>query len=284
MLLRGPEFTVRVRFDERVNAVRVRGRHPESDPAQRSRRKASPLQPRPGVSTVTTRPQATLRSPTLATPRPDLHLPCGREENARIARVHDDVDCAGVRTGEEDALPCLTPVGGSEESPLLLRPVQVPCRRDEYDVRIVGVDDDPPDPPALGESRVRPALAAIRRAVHAVADRDVRANERLAGTHPHDVGVGRRHSERPDRLGLLVIEDRPPRVATVLALEDPTGRRSDVVHIRVARLSCNRAHPISDRPDVAEVQVREEVSRQFGEALRLPTEGRQGRARDGEEK
>ncbi len=277
-------LAVRVGLDERVHAVRVGGAHGQADLPHRAAREAVPLQAHPGVAAVRGLPEAAARATALAPPRPDAHLPRGREEDARIGGVHGEVDGAGVLVDEEDALPRLPAVPRPVDAALLLGSVQVAERRHEHHVRVTRVDDDAPDPPDLLEPHVSPRLAAVRRAVDPVADRDVRADERLPGSGPEDVGVGGRERERADRHGILVVEDRAPGHAAVLALEHPARGAADVVDVGVPRLADHRAHAVADRADVAVVRAREEAVRKRGQRL-----GREGRCeeagrRDGDER
>ncbi len=280
MLVERLEFRIGARLDERVHPVRVIGRYTEPDPTHHAVRKAVPFEAGPVVPAVAAHPQSALRPAALTTPGPDLHLPSGRIKDPRIGWIHHDVDRPRIDTRGEHLLPRLAAVLRAVEAALLLRPVQVTGRRHEDDVGIRRMDRDASDPAAQRQAHVPPVLAAVGRAIHAVADRYVAPDERLAGPGPNHVGVGGRDRERADRLRLLIVEDRPPSVATVFTLEHASGRRTEVVDIRVARLPDHRAHAVADRPHVSEVGAGEEVVREVGKGLRS---GRGGYGRQPEQ-
>src|SRR5262249_22259797 len=82
--------------------------------------------------------------------------------------------------------------------------------RDENDVGIAGIDYDPRNPACFVETHVSPGLASVSRLIDAVADRDIAANEALAGAGPDDVVVGWSDCERTYRGCRLLIENRRP--------------------------------------------------------------------------
>ena len=139
---------------------------------------------------------------------------------------------------------------------LRLRAVAGPHRRREDDVGVLRVDRDPRDPPGLLQAHLLPGLAGVGGLVDPVAQRDVGADERLAGADPHDVGIGRGDRDRADGLRGLVVEDRAPVDSAVDGLPHAARGRADVVGVRVARHSDDGGDPVARRADEAVLQGR----------------------------
>jgi hypothetical protein len=74
--------------------------------------------------------------------------------------------------------------------------MRVSERRDVHRVVIFGMDADLTDVARVLEAEMRPGLARIGRAVHAVAMRHVPADAALAHADVDDVRVGPRDSDR----------------------------------------------------------------------------------------
>src|SRR5205823_12237570 len=77
------------------------------------------------------------------------------------------------------------------------------------------------------------------------------ADERLAGSGPDDIGIGRRYSERTDRGDRLIIENGNPLLPAVAGLPDAAGRRARIVDERITRHAGDGDHPVSFGTDVA---------------------------------
>src|SRR5687767_4595668 len=107
-------------------------------------------------------------------------LPHRRVEDARIVRVDREVDRARALVAVQHALPRLPAVARTEHAAFGIWSVRVPERRDVRRVGILGMDADLADVARLLEAEMRPGLARVRRAVHAVTVRDVAADAALA--------------------------------------------------------------------------------------------------------
>ena len=119
-----------------------------------------------------------------------------------------------------------------------------------HDIGIGGVYDNPPDPARCWKALVLPGVAAIRRSVDAVADRDIATDERLSGADPYHTVGGRCDGDRSDRGGVLFIENRCPVVAPISGTEDPPGRCTEVVRVGISRHAGYGAHAVAYGPDV----------------------------------
>ena len=112
-----------------------------------------------------------------AAPRPARHelvrtshgFPDRRVEDPRIVGVHRDVDRARALVPVEHALPRLAAVARAEDAALGVGPMRVPERRDVDGVGILGMDAELADVARALEPEVRPGLARVGRAIHAVA-------------------------------------------------------------------------------------------------------------------
>src|SRR5437588_4356653 len=85
-----------------------------------------------------------------------LDLPHAREKNAWIVRIHHQSAAAGVRIGEQHALPILAAIGASINTALLLRTSKATQRAREHDIGITGMNNHASDAPGVVETQVRP--------------------------------------------------------------------------------------------------------------------------------
>ena len=120
MLIQRLIVTIRIGFDEGVDAVRVRGSYGEPDLAHGASRKPAPLQSLPRVARVTGHVDPTARASAPASPRLYEHLPSSREEDPRVTGVHDHVDAPSALVNEEDTIPGVATVGRAKNASLLL--------------------------------------------------------------------------------------------------------------------------------------------------------------------
>ena len=248
------ELLVGTRFDERVEPAGVRRGHGQRDLPPGRGGEAVSREALPGVPGVAAHEDAAARAAALPAPGPHPHLPHPGEQEPRVRRADHDFGGAGVLVHEEDALPGGAAVLGAEDAALRLRAVEVAERRHPGGVRVVGVGRDPGDAPGGLEPGVGPGVAAVRGAVHPVAQRDIAADVGLAGARPDDLRVGGGDGEGADREHRLVVEDRGPADAAVPAAEDPSGGGAEVVGVRVARDAVDGGDPVPHRADVAPAQ------------------------------
>src|SRR4030095_3999123 len=101
-------------------------------------------------------------------------------------------------------------------------------RRDIDHIRIARVNNHPSDVLRVFQSHVLPGLAAIERAIDAVAPGRALPIVGLTASNPDYVWVGRGNTEIADRRRALVIEDGFEGRAGVCGFPDATGRDSNV--------------------------------------------------------
>src|SRR5262245_27846578 len=92
-----------------------------------------------------------------------------RDDHIRVSRVEHEVGHARVLADGEDALPGLAAVARLVQPTVPARPPEWALSGDVDDVGIARVDDDLPDVLRLFQAHVLPRLAAVVRAVNAVA-------------------------------------------------------------------------------------------------------------------
>jgi hypothetical protein len=150
----------------------------------------------------------------------------------RVPRVEGHVRRARVLVFVEHLLKRPAAVGRSENAPFFVWAVRMTQRRDKEPVRIARVDDDLRDLLRVAKAVVRPGLAAVVRAVDAVARGEVRALISLAAAYIDDVRIGRRDRDRADRARRLIVEDRHPGSAVVGRLPHAAVVEADEEGIR----------------------------------------------------
>ncbi len=157
----GAENSTLLRFDGRIDTAAVRARDGNADAAQRTGGKTVAFDLLPGDSavrgTVKSRPGAAARK----SPRLTAHLPERGEQGVGIPRVENYIDPTRVAVSEQHPLPGLAAIARSKNSALVVRSERVPERRDEYDIRVVRIDDYGADLTRIDESDVLPCLAGI---------------------------------------------------------------------------------------------------------------------------
>ena len=99
-----------------------------------------------------------------------------------------------------------------------------------------------------------PGIAAIRRSVDSVADRDIATDERLSGADPDHTVCGGRDRDRADRGGVLCIEDRRPAVTPIPGTEDPPGSCTEVVRVGISGHAGHGGHAVAYGSDVPVAQ------------------------------
>ena len=121
----------------------------------------------------------------------------------------------------------------SEDAAFRIRSVRMAERCDEQPVRIFRVDVDHRDHLRFAQSQVRPRFSVVDRLVHAVADRQVRADDAGAAAHVDDVRIGRGDRDRADRAGGLVVEQRHPVGAVVGTAPHAAVVEAGIEHARL---------------------------------------------------
>ena len=231
-LVLGTEHSAFPVLDDGVDDAWIAAIDVQADPSGVALGKTA-AQFRPGVSAirgaVDSAARAAAREPVGAAPA----LVERGVEGVRALGVHRKFHRAGVLVTGQHPVPGLPAVPGPVDAPLLVRAPQVPKRGDVHRAGIRGMHQHPADMVRVLESLVRPGGSPVGGDVHPVAPGTALAIRRLAGAHPHDRRVGRRHRDGPDRGHLLVLELRDPGDPVVRGLPDARGGGTHPEHLGV---------------------------------------------------
>ena len=235
-------------FDDRVENVRVLQRVGEADPADLSLGQPG-LELAPALAAVDRLVEGRLG--TAADQRPDMApaLVRGGVDRVRVARVEQDVGDPGLLADREHPGPGLAEVDALVDAALAAAAPERTVGRHPDDPRVARIDQDAADVLGLLEPHALPRLAAVERAVEAVAVGDAALVVVLAGADPDDVGVLRVDGQGADRIGAFAVEDRRPGGAGVGRLPDAAGGR------RRPTRSCCRSDRPRDRRSCPEVRA-----------------------------
>ena len=152
---------------QRVDHAAVTPVHVQPDAAQVAIRQAL-VQSRPRRAAVERAINAASGSAPVEAPRRAPALVHCREKRIRVARIHDQVDGAGVLIERQDMLPGLPAVRRLEHAPLGVRTPKPAYRGDIHDVRVSRMDADASDVQGPAQAHVLPRAAPVRRLVDAV--------------------------------------------------------------------------------------------------------------------
>ena len=148
-------------------------------------------------------------------PRASLYGPHRSKNDLWISGRHGQRRSAGRIVDVEHLLPVFAAVDRFVDAAIGRRFERVADGGDIDDIRIVHIDGNLRDGRGRIQANVRPRRAAVVRAPHAVAVRDVVAHVRLAGSEINNLCVRRCHRDRTDRRNALLIEDGRPLHAAV---------------------------------------------------------------------
>src|SRR5690606_2759904 len=153
-----------------------------------------------------------------------MGLPDARVEDARVIRVHREIDRPGPLAAVEHLLPGLPTVGGAENATLLVRPEDVTECGDVDDVRVLRVDADAADGAGVGQAEMLPGAPAVGRLVDAVPLDDIAADGCLPGAHVDHIGIGLGDRDRADSGGgEVAVGDVLPSQPAIDRLPDTPG-------------------------------------------------------------
>ena len=220
-------------FENRPQPARLGRRHRNPHRAQQAGLR-QPLRTRdlgPRVATVGGFENAAACATAHQQPRLPPGLPEGDVHDLRVRRIHDHVRDTSAVVAEQDVLPRLATIGGAIDAAFLIRAEHMPQRAHEHDVGVGGVDTHARDVLRLLEPHVRPRLAGIEALPHAFTMRHVAANGCFPPAHPHHIGVGGLHGNRPDRATEILVGHRHCRLATVGGFPDAATGGAHVVLI-----------------------------------------------------
>ena len=143
---------------------------------------------------------------------------------------------------------------------------------------IARIDDDAADRLRLAQSHVLPRVAAVDRAIDAVAPRGALTIVRFARARPNDARIARRDRDVADRQRVAVfVEHGVPGRAVVLAAKDSARRARDEDDARIARHRLDVVDSPAERrgSDVPPARVARPRLRD-GQSLRRSRDLRQG--------
>ena len=173
-----------------------------------------------------------------------------------IAGIEMHLTDAGVLVDVENALPAFSSIGAFVKPPFpAIRP-QRPLRGHVDHRRIARVDPDHADVFGGLQAHVLPGLAAVERAVDAVAVAHAALAVILPGADPHHLGIGGIKRNAANRIGALTVEDRFPGGAGIDGFPYPAGSDGGVIAVRLLRIYCKITDPPGGdcRADPAERQ------------------------------
>src|SRR5579859_241724 len=162
---------------------------------------------------------------------------------------------AGVFADVKHVLPGFAAVGGFIKAAVASRPPKRTFSGDKHNVAVTRVDGDATDVLGLLQAHVRPAFAAIFRAIDAIAITDAALAVALAASHPHHAGIFRIEHYRADGIAAFTIEYRGPGDSVVLGLPDTARGSRDVIMRVIFRINGNGQHASGDHGRADETQL-----------------------------
>src|ERR1700688_1592041 len=186
-----------------------------------------------------------------------FQLPHPGKEHPRIVGIHGKARAPDVLPRKKHTFPMLAAVEGPEHAAFLLRSSRAAKRASENDFGIRRADDNSADPASLLQPHIRPRLTRIGGLIDSISYYVAVADHpSLAGSSPHNTGIGRRDGKRPDCRNRLLIENRRPAVAAVGRFPNPPGGSSGVVGARISRHSSDGRDAVShSRPHKAKSKL-----------------------------
>ena len=132
------------------------------------------------------------------------------------------------------------------------------CDGNEEPIRITRINRYLRDLLPLSQAQVDPRCAAVGGLVNSIADRQIRTMQPLTAAHVNDIGIRRRHFDRADGAGRLLVKDGLPGPAKVIGLPNAAIHRSHVEDIRLARHARDRTRAATTkRADISPLHVGE---------------------------
>src|SRR4030095_6139620 len=219
-------------FDQRPDAARPRRRDRHADLAQHARGQGGlGRNLLPGVAAVRAAEQAAARTAAGNVPEVALGLPHRGEQQARVVRIHGEVDRARDVAAVEDPFPGRAAILRAVDTALAVWSENIAQYRDIDEVGILRMDADAADALAVLQADVLPAASGIGRLVDAVAVGDVEADRGLAGAGIDHVGIGGRHGDRAHCRGAHeAVRHAAPEDAAILGLPDAAGAGAEIEH------------------------------------------------------
>src|SRR6516162_439644 len=107
---------------------------------------------RPALAAVGGTEEAASRSPARDVPEVPARLPEGGKEDARVARIHCQIDRTGIGVAIQHFAPGLAAIARSKDPAFLVCTEHVAECRDIDEIGVVGMDADAADEPRLTEA------------------------------------------------------------------------------------------------------------------------------------
>src|SRR6185436_6699343 len=231
-------------LDDGVEVVGVARRDVDADDAESALGQAGLVrQLGPGVAAVGALPQPRARAATLQAVRGTPHAPERGIEDARIGRVHRQVDGARVAVDEVDALPGLAAVLRAVDAAHVVGTEEVAEDRGVDQVRVFRVDADARDDPRVVQAGVLPGAAGVGRLPDAVALGHVAADGLFAGAGVDHVRISRRDRDGADRAAEGAVRHVLPGAPPVRGLPDAAAGAAEIVGVALARDAGHRRRP-----------------------------------------
>ena len=158
-------------------------------------------------------------------------------------RIEDDIDPAGIFIFREDFRPSFTAVARPENSAFGVWAESVTKCRHDYDVGIIGMDDEGADLTGVTQPGIFPVFSCIDRFVNAGAVSGITANGGFTSADVNGVVIGRRDRERANGRNVLLIKERRPIRSAIHRFPDPARNCAEVPGIRFPRNTFDRQCP-----------------------------------------
>jgi hypothetical protein len=155
-------------------------------------------------------------------------------DDIRIARVEQHFVGAGVVVLEQHLREGPSAIGGAKNAALGVRAVRVTEDCNEEPVGVAGIHGDRRNHLAVAQSEMLPGASGISGFVDPVADGKIRTDDARSGPDIDDVGVRRGDTDRANRAGRLVIEQRNPVGAVVRRSPEPAVVEPGIDRVRLA--------------------------------------------------
>ena len=131
---------------------------------------------------------------------------------------------------------------------------------DENSIGIPRINRELRDLLSIAQTEMRPGFSRVDRFVDTVTERKIGAMQTFAAADVDHVRIGNGNSERADRAGRLIVENRLPGAAAIIGFENATINLRGVEDIRLRRYTADRASSsAAKRADISPAQCASEI-------------------------
>ena len=205
----------------------------------------------PGIAAVAAFPERGTITAAFEAVRRAQDPPEGGIKDARIVRVHGEVDRAGMFADIKDLLPGCAAILGAENAAFFVGPKEVTERGDINEVGIFRMCPHAGNVAGITKADVFPGFAGIGRLPHAVAMGNVAAHGFFAGADINHVVVPGSHLDSADRAAEKPIRNRSPTSAGVFGLPNAAAGSAKIERLRLPRNPGHRRRAATPkRPDL----------------------------------